>query len=381
VGKVGKRAKRTAKKAKLGRPKSLSCVDLFAGAGGFSLAADQAGLSIKLAVEHNRHACATYKRNFRRRKTLLKEGDITQMLPRNLAGELFGEDDFCDLLLGGPPCQGFSSHRLNDTGVTDPRNNLIHTYFDFVKAFEPSMFLMENVPGMLWSRHADFLAEFYRKAKASGYDVREPVTVDARDHGIPQRRKRVFILGIKKGVDAEGLCWPPKPSHGSPSVREKDKRLKPWVSCASVFRNLPEDDENGVYMNSSRELVDIFRATPLNGGSRKDSGRMLDCHKDHDGHKDVYGRIDARQPAPTMTTACINPSKGRFVHPRQHHGITVRQAARIQTFPDDFVFEGGLMAAGVQIGNAVPVRLGEVLIRALRPFVRKARRQRETGAV
>ena len=140
------------------------------------------------------------------------------------------------------------------------------------------------------------------------------------------------------------------------------------------------EDENGVHMNSSRELVDIFRATPLNGGSRKDSGRVLHCHKDHDGHKDVYGRIDARQPAPTMTTACINPSKGRFVHPRQHHGITVRQAARIQTFPDDFVFEGGLMAAGVQIGNAVPVRLGEVLIRALRPIVRKARQQRETGA-
>jgi DNA (cytosine-5)-methyltransferase 1 len=81
-----------------------------------------------------------------------------------------------------------------------------------------------------------------------------------------------------------------------------------------------------------------------------------------------------------MTTACINPSKGRFVHPTQHHGITVRQAARIQTFPDDFLFKGGLMAAGMQIGNAVPVQLGEILIRSLRPFLRKARRQRNGTA-
>lgn len=374
--KYRKKAKATARKAKLGRPKRLSCVDLFAGAGGFSLAADRAGLSVKLAVEHDRHACATYRHNFRRRKIELKEGDITSMSPKKIAADVFDPGDFCDLLLGGPPCQGFSAHRLNDTGVEDPRNHLIHTYFDFVKAFEPSMFLMENVPGMLWSRHADFLTEFYRKAKLSGYDVQEPVTIDARDHGLPQRRKRVFILGIKKGIDTKGLIWPPAPTHGSPAVRVKDKSVRPWVSCASVFRHFPDEDENSVFMNSSPKLVDIFRATPLNGGSRKDSGRILDCHKDHDGHKDVYGRIDARQPAPTMTTACINPSKGRFVHPRQHHGITVRQAARIQTFPDDFVFKGGLMAAGVQIGNAVPVQLGETLVRALLPVLKSARKAR-----
>jgi DNA (cytosine-5)-methyltransferase 1 len=116
-------------------------------------------------------------------------------------------------------------------------------------------------------------------------------------------------------------------------------------------------------MNHGPELIAAFKRTPANGGSRRDSGRVLACHVDHDGHKDVYGRIDPSKPAPTMTTACINPSKGRFVHPVLHHGITARQAARIQTFPDDYIFVGGLMAAGKQIGNAVPVALGEVLIR------------------
>lgn len=119
-------------------------------------------------------------------------------------------------------------------------------------------------------------------------------------------------------------------------------------------------------MNHGPELLDAFKRTPPNGGSRKDSGRILACHKDHDGHKDVYGRIDPTVPAPTMTTACINPSKGRFVHPTEHHGITVRQAARIQTFSDDFVFKGGLTAAGRQIGNAVPVDLGIALIKHIK---------------
>lgn len=369
----------TDKQARSSGRASLSCVDLFAGAGGFSLAAQRSGLSVKLAIEQNKHASATYQHNFRRRKTVLEEGDITEMSPRRLAREHFDGDEICDLLLGGPPCQGFSIHRLNDAGVEDPRNHLIHTYFDFVRAFKPSVFLMENVPGMLWGRHSEFLLDFYARAKEAHYDVCQPVVIDARDHGLPQRRKRVFILGIREGLDRESLSWPPAPTHGSESKRAKEKSLKRWVSCASVFRNPPQNDENAVHMRHSKDLVEAFRNTPPNGGSRFDSGRLLACHDGHDGHKDVYGRIDPRQPGPTMTTACINPSKGRFVHPTQHHGITVRQAARMQTFPDDFIFKGGLMAAGVQIGNAVPVQLGEALIRSLVPFLRRARRSRLGG--
>jgi DNA (cytosine-5)-methyltransferase 1 len=125
-------------------------------------------------------------------------------------------------------------------------------------------------------------------------------------------------------------------------------------------------------MQHNAELVEAFKKTPANGGSRHASGRTLACHAKHDGHNDVYGRIDPDKPAPTMTTACINPSKGRFVHPTLHHGITVRQAARIQTFPDDFMFEGGLMAAGEQVGNAVPIILAKCLIEHLKPLLGKS---------
>jgi DNA (cytosine-5)-methyltransferase 1 len=353
----------------------LNCVDLFSGAGGFTLAAQDAGLTARLAVENDRHAVATYRANLCRGRHAPKllEGDITEIVAAKAFREAFSDGDQCDLLLGGPPCQGFSAHRIKNAGVGDERNDLIHVYFDFVRAFAPSAFLMENVPGMLWDRHAAALHRFYLEGATAGYDVREPIVVDARNYGIPQRRKRVFILGIRSGVDHSALVWPPNPTHGSEVARRNSPHLKPWVNCAEIFRAAPDGDENDVHMSHGEELVEAFRRTPANGGSRKESGRLLPCHRHHDGHKDVYGRIDPREPAPTMTTACINPSKGRFVHPVEHHGITVRQAARIQTFPDTFVFSGGLMAAGKQVGNAVPVDLGRQLIEHLIPLLRRSR--------
>ncbi|MNF99158.1 putative BsuMI modification methylase subunit YdiO [compost metagenome] len=125
-------------------------------------------------------------------------------------------------------------------------------------------------------------------------------------------------------------------------------------------------------MNHSEALIELFKNTPINGGSRSDSGRVLKCHQGHGGHSDVYGRINPSKPGPTMTTACINPSKGRFVHPTENHGITLRQAARLQTFPDNFIFSGGLMAAGVQIGNAVPILLGQAIIEKISQALARA---------
>ncbi len=366
----------------------LACADLFAGAGGFSLAATRAGLAVRLAVEHDRNACRTYRRNFcvSEPAPTLVEKDIRALDPLALAVANFPAGAPCSLLLGGPPCQGFSTHRINDAGVGDKRNDLIHVYFDFVRAFAPRAFLMENVPGMLWPRHKEALERFYREGAEAGYSVLSPAVLDARDYGIGQRRKRVFVLGLAEGVTLGDLVWPPPPTHGSPAARKANPALKSWQDCSAVFVDAPPDDPNDVHMNHGRTLIEAFEKTPPNGGSRHDSGRLLACHDGHDGHNDVYGRIDPAEPAPTMTTACINPSKGRFVHPTLNHGITVRQAARIQTFPDDFVFEGGLMAAGEQVGNAVPVSLGQRLIEHLKPVLqqmpledgRKATRPRET---
>ncbi|WP_299084187.1 DNA cytosine methyltransferase [uncultured Ruegeria sp.] len=337
-------------------------VDLFAGAGGFSLGARNAGAQVTFAVEFDKFAAATYRKNFCEvGDTTLYTEDILKLDPEKLAKAHFTNGAECDLLLGGPPCQGFSTHRIKDAGVGDPRNSLIYRYFDFVRSLRPKAFLMENVPGLLWPRHSDYLEKFYDLGTREGYTILDPVTLDARDFGVPQRRKRVFILGVRERDRVADLDWPPPPTH----TETNDNPAKRWVSCQNAFISAPCGDPNDLHMKHNDELIRAFKNTPINGGSRRDSGRTLRCHENHDGHKDVYGRIDSQLPAPTMTTACINPSKGRFVHPTEHHGITVRQAARIQTFPDSFVFEGGLTAAGKQIGNAVPVKMAEIIVKQL----------------
>ncbi|MEE4013428.1 DNA cytosine methyltransferase [Roseibium sp. FZY0029] len=357
--------------------KSPLCVDLFAGAGGFSLGAIGAGFEVRSAVEYYCHAASTYRkkiRNLSGREIAVFERDILELNPHDLMDEAGLIEGDCDLLLGGPPCQGFSTHRLKKTGVDDPRNALLLRYFEFVRAIQPRMFLLENVPGMLQPKHAGYLKKFLETARSSGYAVIDPIMINARDFGVPQNRKRVFIVGYDPSRVTFDATWPPLPIYGDPSRSTPNNPLLPWISAAVAFE-MParENDKNDVHMSHGAALIETFKSTPPNGGSRSQSNRVLPCHEKHNGHKDVYGRIDPARPSPTMTTACINPSKGRFVHPTEHHGITARQAARLQTFPDDFEFEGGLMAAGIQIGNAVPVQLARFLCEYLREVLERSR--------
>lgn len=347
-------------------PRRPVTADLFAGAGGFSLGAYLAGADVVAAVENSPHAADTYRKNI---INALKSngklfGDILALSPTKLMDDCGLKPGDCDLLLGGPPCQGFSAHRLNDAGVGDPRNRLLLRYFEYVRALRPAFFLVENVPGLLWPRHKDFVDKFYATAKAAEYGTLKPIVLNARDYGVPQNRRRVFILGYDQRRMSDAPEWPPKATHRDPEV-EGEEGL-PWTPASSVFgKPAPPGDINDIHMKHGATLLAAFAKTPHNGGSRKDSGRVLPCHSDHRGHHDVYGRIDPRKLGPTMTTACINPSKGRFVHPTEDHGITLRQAARFQTFPDWYTFEGGLMAGGVQVGNAVPVDMARALVEPL----------------
>ncbi len=342
-------------------------IDLFAGAGGFSLAAKQAGMQLVGALEIDPHSCETYKKNLigKKNKTLLVQQDITKLDPNKFLELLVMEKGDCDLLLGGPPCQGFSFLR-SKTNVEDPRNKLLWRYFKYLDVIYPKVFLVENVPGMLWIDNKLYINQFYKMARKAGYHVYDPVVLDAKNYGVPQTRKRVFIYGVRKDLFKElpAIIWPPLPTHADPAAESvKNKQLKPWLTAGTVFlEEAADDDPNNIHMRHSEELVKVFKSTPLNGGSRAQSNRVLPCHVEHYGHKDVYGRIDKSKPGPTMTTSCTNPSKGRFVHPTKHHGITVRQAARLQTFPDTFIFSGGLISASRQIGNAVPINLGKAII-------------------
>ena len=360
------------------RPK-VAAIDLFAGAGGFSLAAQKAGIQVLAAVENYAYACDTYGRNFIEEQSesapRLYRRDILNLSPKTIMDDLSLAEGALDILMGGPPCQGYSAHRINNAGVDDPRNKLLLRYFAFVRALKPKIFVVENVPGLLWPRHSEYLKKFEIAAAKEDYTLFGPSILNARDYGVPQNRKRVFIIGCRSDIGMK-FPWPPPATHGAPgSVEVQNGILSAWLPASTVFETpLSTSDPNAIHMKHSEALIEVFASTPQNGGSRRDSCRTLRCHKNHDGHKDCYGRIDPSNTGPTMTTACINPSKGRFVHPTKNHGITVRHAARFQCFPDTFVFKGGLIAGGVQVGNAVPILLGEAVLRAISSILIPSRR-------
>jgi len=375
----------------------FTAIDLFAGAGGFSLSAIQAEAEVLAAVELETDACSTFRRNIKNksgRDISVFEGDIQTLDPLDVMEKIGIKSCELDLLLGGPPCQGFSTHRILDAGVDDPRNTLLLRYFDFVKAIKPKVFIVENVPGMLWKRHELYLQRFKNLSRRNGYRLLGPTKLNAKDFGVPQNRLRVFIIGIRTDIDANSLQWPPKPTHFEPG-----QGLPEWNNASTVFEHAPNyvvkklkklildgdgtleldfgdailpkvKDRSAIHMNHSRELIDRFKETPVNG-SRADIDFRLKCHdKGYLGHLDTYGRIRLAQPGPTMTTGCTNPSKGRFLHPWKNYGITVRHAARFQTFPDDFFFSGGIISQSKQVGNAVPVQLGKVILENVKTMLK-----------
>lgn len=383
----------------------MSAIDLFAGAGGFSLAAHQAGLNILAAIELDKSAALTYRENIINRlnqETHLINGDILEFSPSTLRSELGLEPGELTLMLGGPPCQGFSSHRINDAGVDDPRNKLLLRYYDFVEEFKPKAFLVENVSGLFWKRHASFLNSFKQLAEDNGYIIHFCDTLNAKDYGVPQTRKRAFILGVREDIEFDTSSFPPPAEYFSHSSKEVMKLgLPAWRPASAVFEKLSnnlieryikdhfkpytkysveearsllqglehgevvdKNDPCNVHMQPMDKMLRRFKSTRLNG-SRMDADPEfeLTCHADgYAGHKDVYGRVMIHLPSNTMTTGCNNPSKGRFVHPWKNHGFTLRHAARLQTFPDNFIFMGNKTDQAKQIGNAVPTLLAKKLI-------------------
>jgi len=383
-------------------PNQLTAIDLFSGAGGFSLAAHQQGFNILAAVEFDQKAAETYQFNIVERlgaQTQVFNQDINKVDVQSLMRFQGIKQGELDLLLGGPPCQGFSTHRINDSGADDPRNQLLLRYFDFVAALMPKVFIVENVPGLLWKRHESYLNKFIDLAHQHHYRIvnDKPLIINARDYGLPQSRKRAFILAVRSDVCMKDLNWPPTPTHFEPKLNKT-----PWKTASSVFEKpspqvltslveryvyvnkwdteqaqkfvnnlefgtkLNNTDPCNIHMQHTPTMLERLGNTPLNG-SRGESGFTLRCHSNgYKGHKDVYGRIFFHVPSNTMTTGCNNPSKGRFVHPWENHGITLRHAARLQSFPDSYEFIGNITEKARQIGNAVPVKLGNALIKKIK---------------
>lgn len=336
------------------RRSSPTAIDLFAGAGGLTSGLRRAGFKVLAAVEIDQRAIETFKANHRRvhleRKDIRRVDASAMMTALGLAG---GD---LDLLAGCPPCQGFSRlpTRNGDAQDGDERNDLVFDFVRFVDVFRPKAFMFENVPGLM--RDGRF-TQVRKKLEAFGYSVDARV-LDANEYGVPQRRHRLIVLGSRGGV---------RVSHAQPS------RKRPTVRDALM--NLPEPGASGdpihdIPVRHADHVLRLIRAIPKNGGSRSQlpSTMQLACHRRITGFHDVYGRMSWDAPSPTITSGCVNPSKGRFLHPSQDRAITLREAAVLQGFPADYVFipEHGKEAIASMIGNALPPPFIAAHARAIR---------------
>ena len=342
--------------------------DFFSGCGGSTRGFADAGIEPVLAIDWDSDAAATYRLNFP--ETTFLERDILSLSVDEVEEALPPRGESIRLFAGCAPCQPFSGHRHGPTAL-DKRSFLLLEFLRFVKASNPELIFVENVPGMQrLSTSRGPLAEFVDEVSKT-HDVSVDI-ISSADYGIPQTRRRLVLVASRLGP-----IKLPLPTHGL-ETGEPHSTIRDWIGSLPPIEAGQEDSEisNHRAMMLSELNLKRIRATP-EGGDRRDWPRRLwpDCHQGgFDGHTDVYGRLRWDSPAPTLTTKCLSYSNGRFGHPSQDRALSAREAARLQTFPNSFRFTGSLTSQGKQIGNAVPVLLAEHFGRHLMDHVAEMRR-------
>ncbi|MFM1655385.1 DNA cytosine methyltransferase [Brevibacillus sp. B_LB10_24] len=327
------------------RKKWPIAIDLFSGCGGVTEGLKQARFKVVAAVDIDPVCCKTYKLNHKKVKLFKK--DIRKVEPKDLL-KLIPDGQELDLLTVCAPCQPFSSQ--NRHKGDDERTPLILESIKFIKVLKPRVVFFENVPGLAESY---VFTDLQTALHEDGYTTIDPVVIDAADYGVPQRRPRFIYLAsrTKESISV--------PRAVTPGV----KRITVRQAIGDLMKlNSGERDPND-RLHTARKHKEIalrrLKYIPKDGGSRSSlpDYLQLECHKKHNGHKDVYGRMAWDTVAPTLTTGCTNITRGRFAHPNEDRGITVREAARLQTFPDEYEFYGNLEQVATQVGNAVPVNM------------------------
>jgi DNA (cytosine-5)-methyltransferase 1 len=344
--------------------RALKAVDLFSGAGGLTEGLRLAGFRVLGAVENDALAAETYRVNHP--GVRLWERDIRALHPREVLAGLDLEPGELDLLAGCPPCQGFSHLRtLNRSRpVEDDRNDLVLDYVRFVRELQPAAVLMENVPALAADPRMDLLVMGLEQL---GYPAGQGHRVlNAADYGVPQRRRRLVLMVSRRGrLLADPSSW------ARTTVRDAIGWLPVPGRSGDPLHDLPE--------RRSEEVLALIRSIPPDGGGRLDLGpeRQLNCHRKTDGFKDVYGRLAWNRVAPTITSGCVNPSKGRFLHPEQDRAITLREAALLQSFRPDYWFSlsRGKLAAAAMIGNALPPAFAAAQARVIRSHLLEGTRR------
>lgn len=343
-----------------------SVIDLFAGVGGLSLGFEKQGFEVLIANEYDKSIAAAYTENHRNTKMIV--GDITSLDLKEIFGPYAGK---VDVVIGGPPCQGFSQKGQRKT-IHDERNFLFKYYVAVVELVKPKYFVMENVPNLLTAEGGYFFREIEELFNKMGYSLEHGV-LNASDYGVPQNRRRAVIIGKLNGA-APKL---PEPQSKKVTIWDAISDLAYLESGEGTdkqeYRNAPESDYEKLLRGDSTKLYNhvVTKHSPLalerlamippNAGKEV----LPKEHLTKSIYSGTWSRMRKDEISVTITTRFDTPSSGKFTHPFLDRAITVREAARIQSFPDDFRFVGNKGSQMKQVGNAVPPLLAAAIAKVI----------------
>lgn len=347
----------------------MQAIDLFSGAGGMSLGAIACGIDIKYAVEIESNAAKTYKRNHP--NTTMLAIDIKQV-SLDMFSQLNNDEPI--IIFGGPPCQGFSTSNQKNRNIDNDKNWLFKEYFRLVKEIKPQWVVFENVKGIVETEKGFFLAKIIENFKNFGYET-STFILNAANYGVPQNRNRLFIIASLKGYQVnpppatvqtpitvkEAISDLPKIINGH-SLSNKPYSLQAKSQYAKDMRGNLKTCENNLVTKNSDYIIERYKHIPQGGNWENIPRKLMKNYADVSRcHTGIYRRLNNDEPSVVIG----NYRKNMLIHPTENRGLSVREAARLQSFPDHFVFEGTIGSQQQQVGNAVPPLLARAIFEAI----------------
>jgi DNA (cytosine-5)-methyltransferase 1 len=356
----------------------MEVIDLFCGAGGLSEGFEDAGFIIVAGNDVDKNMIESFKLNHPNAKAIA--GDISKIKVENLLNDIGKIKEDISLVIGGPPCQGFST--VGNRKEDDSRNKLFYEFVRFVREIKPKMFVMENVPGILNMEKGKVKEIIKKEFENLGYRVNIQI-LNAEQFGVPQKRRRVFFVGNTFGKDFEfpesefdgGIkkfrtVWEAIGDLPELEVNQEIKEYinKPKTEFQKFLKNGQNELEEHKAPNHSKIMIERMK----NIKQGQNHSNLPENLKLGSGYPNIYGRLIANEPSDTITGNCgCVSAPGRFIHPFKHRAITVREGARLQSFRDSKKFVGSQSSKYKQVGNAVPPLLAKALALKIKEFLKE----------
>lgn len=344
-------------------------IDLFSGAGGMSLGAELCGINVKYAVEIDTNAAETFIHNHT--DTIMYNIDIKKV-STDMFSSLSANQP--TVIFGGPPCQGFSTSNQKNRNSQNEKNWLFEEYFRIVKDILPEWVIFENVKGLVETEKGFFLNQILNQLQSLGYTTNKLI-LNAADYGVPQNRNRLFIIASRNGIKVkyptaigtppitvwEAISDLPHVLNGN-NISQLEYSSEAKSEYASNMRNKSSFCFNNLVTRNSNSIIERYKHIPQGGNWENIPKELMDNYKNVNRcHTGIYKRLRYDEPSVVIG----NYRKNMLIHPIQDRGLSVREAARLQSFPDSFVFKGSIGFQQQQVGNAVPPLLAKAIFSSI----------------